>query len=313
MDPKTLKEIRFVCNDSAAITYYKDRYAIDQISALGQGAIPVKEVKKHYGRYLQKPVVKALLREAKGGLIGKQQIDNLLPAEYQSFERRFAKWGEMPQHNWKNGYYQTSRSGYSLVLQLNFTSQHLVDYYKYIRTRRCGFGCFNHYLHPVSHSKSITMAWSRIDVDFDTNEALIEEVQSDWFRFLADYANRRLHTRPDAYAGQYIQEGKSRVGLYQKTTRPYQKIWPEAMLHTTVQFIRQELGIKRIWMHSHETGRVFKEIYHDPPPISLYTKLPKAYGFKPTHHEPLFLQREDYLKRYFRKTRHAKWFLLPEA
>lgn len=27
-----------------------------------------------------------------------------------------------------------------------------------------------------------TLAWSRIDFDFDTGEALIEEIQSDWVR-----------------------------------------------------------------------------------------------------------------------------------
>jgi hypothetical protein len=35
--------------------------------------------------------------------------------------------------------------------------------------------------HPIRRSPS-TLAWSRVDIDFENGEALIEEIQTDWVR-----------------------------------------------------------------------------------------------------------------------------------
>jgi len=55
---------------------------------------------------------------------------------------------------------------------------------------------FNGYSHPVLGSKERryfreTLAWARLDVDLESGQALVEEIQSDWVRRVKD-AERRL-------------------------------------------------------------------------------------------------------------------------
>ena len=85
-----------------------------------------------------------------------------------------------------------------------------------------------------------TLAWSRIDLDFDTNEALIEEVQSDATRTVLSMAKRykKCRCRHCAKRLQYV-----------KWFEPYLKLWSEALLRATIEFIHKELGIERIFMH----------------------------------------------------------------
>ena len=41
---------------------------------------------------------------------------------------------------------------------------------------------FDDPFHPVASGGELTLAWSRIDLDLDRGEALVEEIQSDWVR-----------------------------------------------------------------------------------------------------------------------------------
>lgn len=40
--------------------------------------------------------------------------------------------------------------------------------------------------HPVRKDDVETLAWARIDLDFASNQALIEEIQSDWVKNAAN-------------------------------------------------------------------------------------------------------------------------------
>jgi len=159
-----------------------------------------------------------------------------------------------------------------------------------------------------------------VDIDFDTNEALVEELQTDWLREVME-ANK--------YYKESVSRGKNPWILgyrglncsedawmhYMDTIRSYASIWSEAMLHATVGFLKSEIGISKIWMHSFESGNLFKEIGWTKPPKSLYTKLPKSYGFENTTEGPEFLHNEKYLKRYFKKARNLRvtWNRLPQS
>jgi hypothetical protein len=74
------------------------------------------------------------------------------------------------------------------VLQLNFNHQHDRLFHESIHPAQDGV--FNNGDHPVlqrgdrSYYRE-TLAWSRLDIDFDLGEVLIEEIQNDWVRDVA--------------------------------------------------------------------------------------------------------------------------------
>ena len=62
------------------------------------------------------------------------------------------------------------------------------------------------------------------------------------------------------------------------------------MLCATLWFLFEELGIRRVFYHRHETGARMKAITHSLPPRSLYTDLPEQFGFRLTHNGPGFIR-----------------------
>ena len=61
------------------------------------------------------------------------------------------------------------------------------------------------------------------------------------------------------------------------------------ILLATLIFLTDELGIRRIWMHEAESGARLKHIRGTAPPRSLYTSLPRSFGFTATPEPPGFL------------------------
>ena len=88
---------------------------------------------------------------------------------------------------------------------------------------------------------------------------------------------------------------------------PYMKIWDEAVLAATISFIRNELGIKRIYYHSYETGPQLKSIYGSTPRY-LYTALPRRFCFEKTDENPAFLQKDRRFKQRIRKMAAPQWY-----
>jgi hypothetical protein len=163
--------------------------------------------------------------------------------------------------------------------------------------------------------KDFTLAWVRIDLAKDFSEALIEEIQSDWWRAAQTEIYERKHKKRNAQ-GQWQEwtEKKSRnridVGQMEQylsnTLQPYGKLWPEAALSAALQFLLDEVKVDRVFYHEYKSGCLLKNCQ---PPRSLYTQLPKRFCFELTAQRPAFL--EDHIQRN-RKLRNAelKFWLL---
>lgn len=198
----------------------------------------------------------------------------------QPFLLSVSRWGGRHNREW----HQTSRHGENLVLQLNLPAEHQRVYQQLVSPTDTLNGWQSE--HPVQRpagNKAFreTLAWSRIDLDFDTNEALIEEVQSDGARYVQRWATQ--YKSCDCRSCQWLRK-------YIAWMQPYQALWAEALLAATIEFIHRELGIERIFMHTTRSGwRVKKMCKHWHAPRSLYSDLPKKFVFKQTYAAPEFL------------------------
>jgi len=54
--------------------------------------------------------------------------------------------------------------------------------------------------------------------------------------------------------------------------------------------LRHELGVRRIFYHTHNSGSMLKSIYGSKPPRSIYTVLPRKFCFTETDERPEFLR-----------------------
>ncbi|HPQ96863.1 MAG: hypothetical protein KDI44_00820 [Thiothrix sp.] len=191
-----------------------------------------------------------------------------------------------------------TRTGYHRVLQLNFASDH-ISFLRRLLDRE-HIAPFSDHIHPVRLEGNYeTLAWARIDLDFASNEALIEEIQSDWVREARDPFNDVIY-------------GEDVMRAYRQALRPYAQVWAEAVLAVAVRFIRHELGIVTVFYNSFETGNKLKGLAHksELPPRSLYTELPKKFCFAPTRTAPAFLQPVRFV-HYLQRNGQGLWFKLP--
>ena len=83
------------------------------------------------------------------------------------------------------------------------------------------------------------------------------------------------------------------------------------MLSAALSLVRNELGVRRVFFHTFETGSRLKRMGACAPPRSLYTKLPRRFCFRPTHSGPLFLheERDRRLRRQLTDPT-TRWFVL---
>lgn len=75
------------------------------------------------------------------------------------------------------------------MLQLNFGNHHNSRYRKLVKAEEKQI--LNGICHPVFKRRKTgyfreTLAWARLDIDFERDECLIEEIQSDWVRDAKD-------------------------------------------------------------------------------------------------------------------------------
>ena len=158
--------------------YFKGMYAPMLMSYYIGSGKSIRDIRtSRYGRLLSKPIFKKLIRQAGDGILTKELLSNIWEQLPQCYLLTLGKWGR--RHRYYD-HYQTSRKGTNLVLQLNFSSKHNSRYYKLIRPgERHPFEAF---FHPIADEGFHTLAWSRMDIDMDNGEALIEEIQNDWVR-----------------------------------------------------------------------------------------------------------------------------------
>ena len=289
--------------------YFKGQYAFLLLAYAVREQTSVNAIKQSpFQKLLNQPDVKALLSHQGNGRLTPDLFDHAWKHDSKPFVLTVDKWG-----NHDRWHYQTTRKGCNLVLQLNFSEQHNRAYKRLVQPM--DDTVFNFSGHPVmARGKRTlyrdTLAWARIDLDLDTGEALIEEIQSDWVREADDCVKcikrgrdpwllEWCHCKPDAF-----------VAYVENVLAPYFKLWSEAMLAATIQFIVSELGITTLYYHTHETGKRIKQIRGDGPPRSLYSDLPKKFCFQQTEKDPMFIQDDRGFKRKKRSLKQVTWYKL---
>lgn len=290
--------------------YFKDRYALMLLSyRIGQGMTVAELKKSDFSSLLHKPQVKKFLSGVSNGYVDSKRLEHYWPEDIHPFVLTVARWGGISPR-WQ----QTTRHGYNLVIQLNFSNAHDSLYRSLVKPVRGAV--LNYYGHPVLRPgrREIfreTLAWARLDIDFDTDEVLIEEIQSDWVREARDL----LHDAQECCVNDenvldWINvQGKAEnvVKYVQQVLMPYVKIWDEAILAAVLSFVRNELGISRVYYHSYESGPMLKCI-NGSTPRYLYTALPKRFCFEKTDENPDFLQKDRRFKQRLRKMAAPLWY-----
>lgn len=296
MDHESAHEVIACLGDERKIFhYYRDRYSLGLLRQLAgrqdNGELPLARLRQSpYAGLLQKPRLRRILAS-----LGRQALSEAFIAGHDHDPQQEAFVLGIDQ--WGGGSYrarrrqQTSRPGCNLVLQLNLSRRHDANYARL----GCAPGLFNYRGHPVSGKRN-TLAWARIDLDWASNTALIEEIQSDWIRDVAWLAERlqnkvRRGERLDSPAKLYRLDCSIRTALdyCRQTLATYRPIWDEAMLWAAIGFIRDELGLAHIYYHSEQSGRLLKRIAGSSPPRALYCDLPRRFCFTATRALPEFL------------------------
>ncbi|MGB0743430.1 MAG: hypothetical protein ACPGSB_02790 [Opitutales bacterium] len=300
---------------------FKDHYAFQILSwRLGSGSMKVRELKSHpeFSRYIHRPAFAEFLKRVPEGEINQSRLHAYWPQheDIQTFRLTLDKWGDFDPDN--DDWNQTSRRGYNLVLQLNFPVPH-GRYYQSLDDEDedpLGFGSS---CHPARFGILNTMSWARIDLNLDQGTALIEEIQTDWLRDARRQRNQieqRLQegklSRYDEWWGIKVHKILSYIDAY---IEPLVRLWDEATLEATLWFLHEELGLKRIYYHTWESGLWFKRLSPSfGPPRSLYTKLPQRFGFECVGHGPEFITERPEIRRRMKKKpptyRSPKWWFM---
>lgn len=299
MDAQQIESIRRRVMAGRTVYYYfQDRYVLMLLAeAVGEGR-SVREIKASpLAPLLNKPAVKQLLARHGSGRLRAADFEAVWHQDLLAYRLTLGCW-PLNGEKWIRNWHQMTRRGLNLVLQMNLCKSHVRQLRQLLKIDERDFLYDEH---PIAPQGETTLAWSRLDIDLDYREALIEEVQSDWVG-MAIHMTRNLSDT----------EGKSQWEQYiQKILRPHIKLWEEAMLSATITFLREDLGIERIFYHTYESSLQLKHLGSSRPPKSLYTRLPRRFCFQVTHNGPLFLR--DKGCRTMRRQLHrpdTKWHLL---
>ncbi|MFQ5566426.1 MAG: hypothetical protein ACE5EU_08695, partial [Paracoccaceae bacterium] len=163
--------------------YFPDRQALwllaRALDGAGEGARIADLRQGARARHLGRPAVKAVIAAKGDGLLTAADLDAAWPRRWRTYRLTLGRWGSDKRRD--AAYLQTSRPGWNLVLQMNFSGEHDAPYRRYIGDHM--HHPFEFFGHPVARRRGHTLAWARLDLDLATGEALIEEVQNDWLRF----------------------------------------------------------------------------------------------------------------------------------
>ncbi len=280
--------------------YYPDRQSPWVLAHTLEGHARVASLcQTPFGKLLDRPGLKPLVAQSGGTLhqgdvqalahadrfeafdglsrAGLAALEAVWSLQWQDFLLSFTHWGTCGE--WDR--LQMSRPGGHLVIQLGFPGDHAALMGRYLdqSARRK----FEETLHPSRKTGRPTLAWARVDIDFDRGEALIEEVQSDWLHLVKAEVEWLAQQNPRS------RETIANQAYKQAVFRQYAKLWPNAMLLATLMVLRDVVGLRRIWMHQPGSGAILKGIRHTLPPRSLYTALPKAFCFAPVAEMPEFI------------------------
>ena len=256
--------------------YFKDRYALMLLGdAVNRGCSVATLKSTRFRSLMKKPLVRKVLSNTTGR-VTRSDFQAFWVEPYVTFRLSVGQWPPRGQR-WCRWSHQMARPGFNLVLQLNLTRTHVRKLEKMLGLTRNDLLGWNG--HPIAAAPEFTLSWARIDYDADRKEALIEEIQSDWIRDVADMV-------------------KDNDGETRKTWRQYRKdaleaylpIWSESTLAACLSFLQRELKVRRIFYYTFKTGNSLKRIRGYQPPRSLYEDLPRKFCFQRTHNGPLFLR-----------------------
>lgn len=308
METQILKEV-LAClpKDRTVFRYGKDDYALLLLSYFAANGKRISDIKRsHYKRLLEKPSVKRLVSTFGNGKVTGSDFHYGYAIKSSDFVLTVGSW-----NTGCDRYAQTSANSGNLVLQLNFNSNHDRNFGQLIGNDELDyFVCDGHpVLQPGERPYyRNTLGWARMDLDFDTGEVLIEEVQNDWLRnanYYLNRASRRVLRWPESDARK---EEYSMVKQYVNNLDSLKSIWAEAILTAVFRFCVEELGMKTIYYHTFDTGNRLKQISWSHPPRSLYTELPKKFCFSLTDAIPVFLLKSKIVKRKLKKIRNPLWY-----
>jgi hypothetical protein len=274
--------------EDASYSYFRDKYALLLAAwTVGEGQRIADVKRSRIAGLLQKDILKQHC--ARHPVLRETDLLALQNHESWNFRRTFDQWGS--EDEW---WCQTSRPGINLVLRLDFGLDHdRIASRLRIASAIDALESRNH----MHFEESYNLAWCRLDLDWETGEVLIEEIQNDWLRtaqnllengqdrgeFLPWYCRQaKADRRNDDRFSQY----------YQSVIAPLEKVWAEATLTATLEFIRNDLGLRLVYMHTADCGTRIKGMgTWNTPPRSLYTDLPRRFCFQPTTQVPAFLSR----------------------
>lgn len=303
--------IRCLPRGRTLYAYGKDAYALQLLKYYVGNGKQISSIKQsRFARLLNKEPVKQLLANCGNNLLCTNDIECFPLKDSEPFTLSLDLW------DGNDDWAQTSRRGWNLVLQLNFSNRHNSIYRKLVKPEQKQM--LNNGCHPVyrNHQSAYfreTLAWARLDVDFDKDECLIEEIQSDWVReakyLLAEARRakkRKRNIREDYY---WPVEGRldDIIEYCRFLNESYAPLWAEAMLSATLHLVKTELGLGRVYYHSDRSGAKIKKMERSRPPKSLYSQLPRAFCFRETKNAPQLLRNDIRYKRLQRKVKDIRW------
>ncbi|MCB9581750.1 MAG: hypothetical protein H6717_32260 [Polyangiaceae bacterium] len=301
--------------------YFKDRYALLLLAWAADEGESVRALKQgRFSALFDKPVVKDVA--ARAPQLTRDLLLGVSAPSVEHYRITLGRWGARRVGEWRPAAFQTTRPGENLVLQLNFPRSHHRPCFglvaPYPRDRLWDEHPWICAGHPVARHE-LTLAWARIDVAFDSSEALIEEIQSDWVRNALAEARELASLRPEELSHAELFGFPSHVGVYhvlsyvEHVLAPHTRMWAEATLAAALWYLREVLQIRRVFYNTYETGTYLKDLDDQTyrPPRSLYTDLPRRFCFRRTSERPAALSRcrHPLVRKKLQRT-DLEWFLL---
>lgn len=262
-------------------TYGKDWYALSLLE-LGMRYSDLQNIRHtSLGRLFDKPQVKAWIGRLGNMHFSAGDLALIRPDETETYRLTTDLF---------DGWTQTTRKGgdaWNLVLQLNLNGGDADWMERRFPDRNDD--PFEWYCHPIHRGRHRTLAWARIDLDWETGEALIEEIQNDRLRevaakvkYIRDWKLEKIRLNGVEVEAAFV------LRYWEERLRFSRQWWDEAMLCATIRFIVEELGLRKIYYHSPESGARLKLAKRAP--VSLYSDLPRKFCFEKTDALPAFVR-----------------------
>ena len=118
--------------------YFPDRQALwllaRALDGAGEGARIADLRRGERARHLGRPAVKAIIAAKGDGVLTAADLEAAWPRRWQTYRLTLGRWGSASRRD--AAYLQTSRPGWNLVLQMNFSKEHDAPFRRYVRDHR---------------------------------------------------------------------------------------------------------------------------------------------------------------------------------